>query len=203
MAEGDGGFEGYPGLAAAVGREVGDGLGFGEAVDAEDEEVEGLAGLPAEALVGVVVGPYMEGGDALEGVFFGYFDGLVEAGPVGEGDGLGFGAVGGDLDVGLEGGLEEFLLLVLVGGKEEEGGVGGEELFALFADAAFAEEEKLAAVLEGGDEGGPFFEGDMGGLGEVLRVCVHGVNVSTLGAWGTTWGAIRSTLRQASSTSSG
>ena len=156
-------------------------MDFAEAVDAEDEEPEGLAGLPAEALVGVVVGPDVEGGDAFEGIFFGDLYGFVKFGEVGEGDGFGFDAVVGKFDVGLEGGLEEFLLLVLVGGKEEEGGVGGHEFFALFADAAFAEKEELTALLEGGDEGGPFFEGDLAGLWEGCVVVFHGVYVISWG----------------------
>ena len=156
-------------------------MGCAEAIDAEDEEPEGLAGLPAEALVGVVVGPDVEGGDAFEGIFFRYFDGFVEFGEVGEGDGFGLGAVGGEFDVGLEGGLEEFLLLVLVGGEEQEGGVGGHEFLAFFADAAFAEKEELTALLEGGDEGGPFFEGYLAGLGEGRVVVFHGVYVISWG----------------------
>ena len=151
--------QGYPGLAAAVGRKVGNGLRFAEAVDPQDEEPEGLTRLPAETLLGVVVGPDMEGRDAFEVALFGYLDGIMEIGPVGERYDLGLRAVGGKGDVRLEGRLEELLLLVLVGREEEEGGMGRSEFLALFAYAALAENEELTAVLEGGDEGGPFFEG--------------------------------------------
>ena len=118
--------------------EIGDGLTFAHAINAQDEEPEGLAGLPSETLLGVVVGPDVEGGDAFEGGFFRDLHGIVEPGPVGEGYGLGLYAVGQKSDVVLEGGLEEILLLVLVGGKEEEGWMGRNEVFAVLADAAFA-----------------------------------------------------------------
>ena len=80
-----------------------------------------------------------------------------------ESDGWGFGAVGGEFHVGLEGELQQLLLLMLVGWEKEEGGMGRDEFFAFLADAALAEEEKLAALLEGGDEGGPFLEGYVAG----------------------------------------
>ena len=53
------------------------------------------------------------------------------------------------------------------------------EFLAFFADATFAENKKLATVLKGGDEGGPFFEGYLAGFGQGIGVVLHVIYVST------------------------
>lgn len=135
-----------PATAAAEAWGVLDFPRFGELADADEGDVDAAGGhafsFPVEAVADGGFGVEVEG---FEGGDFG---------PIGDGDGpFGFGVVGDADDVaflpfGFYGDLafaDVVCLGVEVGGEEEEGFVGEGEALAAFVDAAFAEEDGLAA----------------------------------------------------------
>ena len=158
--EGGGVGEGDPGFAAGVVGEHGEFEFHGEAMDADEDGVDGLFAAPLETVGEDFFAPDVlasEGADLIEVVEGAVFDDL---GPIFDAEGCGRGEELGDLiEAGLGGGNDGFALLMEEGWEEDEFVVLHFEAAAAFMDAAFAQDEDLFAARESVDDDGPFFEG--------------------------------------------
>ena len=135
-----------------------------------------LMAAPAEALLGVVGRPHVEGGERVHAARVGDREVAGDFGPGADAHAVGLlDAAGGErvqrrlavapdalleraAQLGLMGFAHEIARLVIEGGVQEEALVGEPERLSGFADAALAEGYQLLAFGEGADGDRPFFE---------------------------------------------
>ena len=131
-----------------------------QAVHPQQQDRQGQHGLPAQAGLGVFVGPDVEGRQVVHPFLLFDLDDFFGPGPVGEGDGVRSGGVREKLLQGrLVSGLQQVFPLVFVGGIEQEFGVNYSEILAILVDTALAQQQNLLALGQGLDGYGPFLQG--------------------------------------------
>ena len=150
-----------------------------DAVDPQQQDVQRVAPLPVEPLLGVVGGPDVEGREAVDDARVGDRDVVGDLGPGAQADAVGLGdaavldqrprrrlLVGPDTllegaaQLGVVGLADQVVLLVVEGRVEEEALVLELEVLVLLADPALAQGQQLLALGERAHRYGPFLESD-------------------------------------------
>ena len=147
-----------------------------DAVGAQQQDVQRLVAAPAEALLGVVGRPHVEGGERVDAARVGDREVPRDFGPGADANAIGLlDAAGGErvqrrlavapdalleraAQLGLVRFAHELARLVVEGGVQEEALVGEPERLAGLADAALAQGYELLAFGESADGDRPFFE---------------------------------------------